>query len=551
MHILDHAHFVSGDIPEMNMKLIHFNTSICASYFIRNGVTAQKEIDTIMVKILNVIVEKELTVKEKNGTYTKKNGKKVQKYRTRIIKFDKMLTAYHNRHFNSSKSVMPHFHFLFNGATRAGKDFMYLKQALEEEAKKYQIKFNFMEEKQVTSLSKKQLSRIENMSWLLNQGNISKMKNYLLDSSKLKDTLNILKIHYENTQNISYFIKILSILNQRLQELNIDFNYDNTNLKESIFFFLNNRQKAMINDLKNHKFVELDLNNVLDRELLKHSHGFSSDVIDIIRKKFVIKKIPKEQLLWENTTRKVNTLSQSKVKFRDLIISDIKNTLIYAKNEKDWKEILLKIGYTKVSIKSKKMSNGKRHKIGLNMTTKKGTKLFISFNNMELEYSDIIYIMMLNHKKNKLNDCHESNLDRYEVKTIPGGALLSKYEYKIKILLQIYPTTKNKKVIKEKAKYLAKKYNLDKSDMYDITTFKNNTTIIVDDINKITLKKTLVKDIKSSISDMLDIAEMKGWDINALIIMGDKNFKEEAQLQINNRSENLNERIIFEGGLKL
>ncbi len=373
-HILDHAHFVSGDLPETNKKLTHFNTSVCSSYFIRNGVTTQKEIDTIMVKILKAIVEKELTVKEKNGTYTKKNGKKVQKYRTRIIKFDKMLTAYHNRHFNSSKSVMPHFHFLFDGATRAGKDFMYLKQALEEEAKTYQIKFNFMEERQVTGLSKKQLSRIENMSWLLNQGDIVKMKKYLFNSVKVRDTVDLLQTHYQNTQNISYFLKLLSVLNQRLKELNIDFIYKNINLKESIYFFLDTRHKNMLTSLEKGRTVEINLSNVLDREILKKAHHFQSDVIDIVSKKFNLENLSPKQLRYHKKDDWDAPVASKINSFRKLIIQDLRNTLAYAKSEKDWKNILLKMGYIKVSINSSKTSN-KRVKHSITVTTKKKSKV--------------------------------------------------------------------------------------------------------------------------------------------------------------------------------
>jgi len=181
-HILDHANFVINELDNKKQKLTHFNSSVCPTYFICNGIATQNEIDKIMIDILKNIEQKKIIVREKNGTYTKKNGKIVQRYRTRKIMFKNILSAYHSRHFDSSKSVNPHFHFLFSKKARMGKDFMYLKEALREEANKYKIKFNFMEEKQNTGLSKKQLSRIESLSWILNQGNTTKVKQYLLNS---------------------------------------------------------------------------------------------------------------------------------------------------------------------------------------------------------------------------------------------------------------------------------------------------------------------------------------------------------------------------------
>ena len=104
-HILDHAHFSSDTLSNRNKKLIHFNTSVDATYFIMNGYKSQDAIDKIMVEILKNVLKKTIKIKEKNGTYTKKDGTKIQKYRIRTINFDEILAAYHNRHFNSSKSV--------------------------------------------------------------------------------------------------------------------------------------------------------------------------------------------------------------------------------------------------------------------------------------------------------------------------------------------------------------------------------------------------------------------------------------------------------------
>ena len=534
-HILDHAHFVSGDTPETNKKLTHFNTSVCASYFIRNDKSTQKEIDTIMVDILKSVVKKELKIKEKNGTYVKKNGKKIQRHRTRTIKFDKILVAYHNRHFNSSKSVMPHFHFLFDSSVRVGKDFMYLKQALSDEAKKYRIKFNYMEQKQATGLSKKQLSRIENLSWLLNQGNVPKIKKYLSNSDKLKDTLNLLQTHYQNTQNISYFIKVLSVLNQRLQELDFDFVYKNINLKENSYFFLNARQKKMLSDLEKGQTVELDLSNVLDREILKKSHHFQSDAVDLLLKKFNLTALSPRQLRYSKKYDANSPNSTKKNSFRKLIIEDLRDALAYAKDEKDWKAILLKMGYIKVSINSSKNS-GKRTKTAITVTTKKKSTVQIPFHSMNLNFKKITQIMMHNKKRSRKKKNYDNSFDNYQKRRKRQAEILEKYIVQMKLLLHIYSNAKNKSIIdKERLKNLAGKYTIHHSDMYKITTYQIAGTTIIDNDTSITLNRSDHDTEDSTISDMLDMAILKGWNLSLLTIKGLPNLVDKVKKQIQRR----------------
>jgi len=530
-HILDHAHYVLGDLPESNKKLTHFNTSVCASYFIRRGLSTQNEIDSIMVEILKNIKERKLNIREKNGTYTKKNGKKVQKYRTRIIKFDKILTAYHNRHFNSSKSVMPHFHFLFDDFVRVGKDFIYLKQALEEEAKKYHIKFNFMEERQVTGLSKKQLSRISNMSWLLNQGNVPRIKKYLSNSEKVHDTLNLLHTHYQNTQNISFFIKVLSILNQRLQEVDMDFIYKNINLKESIYFFLSERQKNLLTNLEKGRTVEIKLSSVFDREILKKAHHFQSDAMDIVSKKFNLVNLSPKQLSYPKKDDRDILNFKKTNSFRKLIIKDLRNSLAYAKSEKDWREILLKMGYIKVSINSSKKFN-KRVKIAITITTKKKSKVYIPFYTMGLDFKKITKIMMYNKKQNRKKNNYDNSVDDYIKIKKRQQEILKKYTVQMKLLLKIYTNSSNQNNVNEKElKNLAIKYTIHTSEMYKITTYQAESATIVDNNSSITLKK-FERHIENCISDMLDIAVLKSWNLESLIIEGSSTFIEETKKQI-------------------
>jgi hypothetical protein len=284
-----------------------------------------------MSKILQNIFEKKIRIKEKNGKYTQKNGAKKQKYRMRAIHFDSVFSAYHSRHFDGSKSVNPHFHFLFLSTSRMGKSFTYLKQAIADEAREYRLKFNFMEPKRETGLTKKQLRRIESFSWLLQQGEQKKIKKYLSNISRVTLTIELLKIHYQNTQNLSFFLKILSLANQRMRELQIDCLYQGTNLRKSIFFYLTEEQKSPLRLLKIGEKIILNLSNILDREILKYAHGFQSEVMFILVRKFTIADIKLSQLSYHHSSTKSTRHSPSK-SFRKLVVRDLRDALAYEKN---------------------------------------------------------------------------------------------------------------------------------------------------------------------------------------------------------------------------
>ncbi len=537
-HILDHAYFSIDDLSRSQKKLIHFNSSVDTTYFIRQGITSQKKIDEIMVDILKNISEKKIKVKEKNGLYIQKNGKKKQKYRIRTIHFSDMLSAYHSSHFDASRSVNPHFHFLFPHNVRIGKDFLYLRKALDEEAQKYGLKFNFMEPKPDIGLAGKQLNKIESLSWLLNQGHSEKIKAYFSDEGRLAGTLDLLHQYYMNTGNVSYYMKILQTLNQRMREYNLDFDYRGINLKENIYFFLSSRDKEIMADLSRGREVRLDMGCVLDREIIKFAYGFGSDAIELLCDKFKIKDIEKSQLYFTSNTASNNHETKPKNDFRSRIIQDMRKALSSATSEKSWKDALLSMGYQKVSIKSRKLSGGKREKTGLNLVTAKGSRVYISFSEASLDFSQITKILMSNKRKKKRSKEIESALYDYQVrKKKKRDREYAEYIYQVRILLQIYSSVLATTIEHEALEDLAKKYNVSRSNLYDITTFKNDSTTIVDDGKNITLKKSNQSNIGHVVSDMLDIAVAKGWDIQSLHISGDEAFVHETKRQIAGRLE--------------
>ncbi len=536
-HVEDHAQYIINNLKYTQLEPGHFNASIDASFFIAKGDISKKKIKKKMIKIINNIVKKNLMVSEKNGSYINKKGIKNQKFRTRTIRFNGLLMAYHDRHQDASKSVHPHLHFLFGKDARMGKYFTYLRQALEEEAQAIGVKFNFMEERQITGLNKGQMKAIKQLGWLMNQGDMDKIHQYFLSENNLNKHLDWLVIHYKNTQNISLFIKTISIVNQRLNELDFDFIYEDINLRKDIFLLLTKEQKDALELAKNGERLDIDLKSVLEREILKFSYGFSSDVMDVLCAKFNIDYVDKNKLnILDNNNELDDSIKVIKCDFRDLIVEDLKNAIGLARSEKEIKEILIDTGsYQNISLKTHKRIDGKRHKVGFNVVTKRNTKMFIDFLKLELSCSEMTNTLMGNKKEDKKYKKLESKIEKYEPKVHDKDEEFIKYKHTMKMLLRF--SLKNKKNCSKntsKTQTLDNKFDdIERSDMYDITTYRNNNEMLVVYETSIILKKTLL--IASSISSMLDAAEIKGWDLSTMEIDGDKDYVKSTKSQISKR----------------
>jgi hypothetical protein len=533
-HIKDHAHTVIDGLQGGETDYVHFTCSIDTALMIVQGFDTQEKIDRVFVDMLNEIVNMELKVVEKNGTYTTKNGDRIQKYRNRIIKFEQLLAAYHNRHFDASKSVNPHLHFLGNKNIRLGKNFTYLKKALKKVAEKRGLVFHFDDRQKETGLSKMQEKTLKKMSWIMNEGNPSKIKSYV-ESDKLAECLDLLNTHYSHTQNISYYLKIMNIVTQRLDEASIDFTYDEVNLRNEIYFLLTDRQVDVLDKLKCNKHVNLYMDEVFDREICKYAYGFRSSAFEILAERFDISHIDMDKL-----TIHVNEGNRSKFyksgEFYDLVKDDVKYAVNHAMDEKSMKNILYEMGYEHVAIKTTKQKNGPRQKTGLTLTTAKKMKMVIPFSDLGLSWSEITYVMIKNKKKKskKIEETQKSKINDYKRRKSSIDEEFSIYTYRKKRLLCIYYKEIKNRLDYSIVRELAHRYEIQTSELYNITTFSNNDTTIVDYHDKVVLKKGL--SLQDNVSDMLLIAEMKGWDLNKVKIEGSIEFVNEAKRQINKRS---------------
>ena len=166
----------------------------------------------------------------------------------------------------------------------------------------------------------------------------------------------------------------------------------------------------------------------------------------------------------------------------------------------------------------------------MNLVTPKNMKISIGFVNLGMNWSEIMYSMMTNKRKNKQIETKESKIKNYtRQETNTQEDDLTLYMHKVKRLLIIY--NRQQKYENNIIYHLADKFEVYRSEMYNITTFSSKNTTISDYGIKIVLKKSgsLIDDV----SEMLNLAVLKGWDLNSLIVEGDISFVGECKKQMN------------------
>lgn len=536
-HVLDHAHYVINPTIELQQGAKPFDTSIDTAFLIALGYDTPEKIDDVMIQIMNNLATASFEITEKNGTYLYANGDTRVLYRDRIIKFDDLSIAYHNKHFDNSKGVNPHLHIMFSEASRVGIGYTYLRRALHEQAAKLGLKFNFMEEKQHAGISKHAQQGIKRLSWHMHLGEKAKIDTFFEDKRAIDVHLNALIKHYENTQNISFFLKIMDAIHERLNELNLDYYYDDVNLKDEIFFYLCKEDVALMEQLRDGMVVNLNLDNVIDREVLKHAYGFGSTAMDILIDHFNVYDIFKKQIGHVEYVATISEKPKSRENlFRSFVISDIRNAIANATNVKEVKKLLVNTGsYRNVTTKTQKTSNGKRVNVGLEVTTSKNLKMKFLFNELGINYKRVLSVLNYNKKRKRKNQI-ESKITHYQkIEQKKQVAFFKRFTYKVSTFLELHPTRVNANNILKNSDDIAQKYDIFRSELYNITTYKYDKTTIVDYGNKLTLKKASPI-IHQSVSDMLDIVSMKGWELTSLQGMGEARYLKELGKQIKNRS---------------
>lgn len=519
---LDHEYFNINNLPDKCGKVKHFNSSIDIGYFIDAGYKTKKAIDDVVIKMVKNIVKKEIIVTEKNRKYTNKDGVTKQYMKDRIIRFDRIMMVYHNRHRDNSKIVNPHLHIFFLPNARMGIGYMYLKKALEEEALKYDLKFNFMNSKRKNGLTKENNSKLKNMSWILSHGDEDKVVLLLKSPDTLKYNLKLLDTHFLYTKNISYFLKILQLLNQRLVEYNLDFFYNNVNMRDEIYFRLTSEQVYKINKLKKFESVDLNLDDILDREILKFAYGFRTEASKILVNKFKIDYIDPSQL---HISKEVKKQITNKPNFINLVKKDIRNAFATSIDDKYFIQTMMKMEYKNISIKNddnldiKKTENSKQKK-DIELITKKGMKLSFSYEEIRLTWIRKQKIFAFNARRILLKVELNSAIEFYQQGSPNNETEYQDFTYKMqaKLVLHYSKDVDTKDVINAEFN----KYKITRSEMYNITTYeeKQDGFLLVDYGDHLVLKES--NSIEKGINAVMDIIQKKYIDIPSITLSGNE-----------------------------
>ncbi len=493
----DHAFFVIDNFDKNTIKYEKFTCSIDTALLIVNGFDTQEKIDNVMITILEKLSEKVMDVIESKGPYTKKNGEETPQFRTRKIKFSKMLMAYHNRNIDGSIIVKPHFHFLFPKNYRLGSGYTYLRRALSELASSFNVQFHFSAVKRKTGLSKNEQIVIENMAMTLQRGSDDDVLLYLMDD-KVERALFFLDTHFTATHNISYFIKQISIIHNRLRNMDISMEINGVDLKDEIYFYLTKSQHKKLMLLKKNQVIDLDLLEILDREILTYAYGFRSNVMDVLMDFFQIDHISKENLMFETpnikleSKKKVSTINA----FRKTIRADIVNALAISPSLVKFKHILKKAGYISIDVLKKKVNQYAKKEVAFRVKTKKHMIYEVSFMEINLNWGSIKRLFIQNRRqKNKAKQI-ESQIKLYVKKEEQNKEEIFKFAYRPKEYLRIIYDG-----LQFGFKPLFLGFDIQHSAVANITTYLSDELIIVDYADRLELKKC--DDIDKGIDAML------------------------------------------------
>ena len=406
-HLQNHAYYYN-EFDTHNNTDLHFKFSVLDLYFYANN---YNNIEQKLKEILDDLLKQtKYTIKQKNGFYIDKNGNKKQKYANRNIKIDlkKYITtlAIHTKG-SRNEYTQPHIHFLLRKNARLGLNYSLLKYHISKTLEKHGLIAHFDEinDYKYTKLAKS----VSKFFWQLKKLNDKEFEKYVAkNSSILKKYLDLLYNYTKSSNRLDYFFKTMQVLRKRLNKLNIDFYYNNHNIRYSydINFLLENKENnEIIRILQQKKYSQKDIENYINNAILRDAVRYS------INKKssYIVNEIKHNTTLLDNfkanktltnnylkllkkdlqtTKTKTQLKKQNKLEY----INAFKNALKIAKNEKELREIL-------------------KEKYDFKFKKRKGKVVGFEFNNTYLsikelnfkDISEIRQILMSNYEQNKKN----------------------------------------------------------------------------------------------------------------------------------------------------
>lgn len=509
-HILDHALVVVDNtgrkrpFDPKEPKNQHFTASIDISQFIiKYKCKNQQCIDILMQNLLKDLALHTHMFAESKG----RNQKGAQIKRDVVFDFDDCLLAYHNSssdHINSiNYQVEPHLHFLFHKNKKLGIGYYQLRKALEEISIKYDLVFNFQEESLHGVQDRTLKTKATTFTWGLKRASEAQLET-MIKNGTTKKQLEDFIAYYKHTKNLQYYLKGLVDLQARLQREDLDFEFNGKNLKNDLFpiYFTKEQLKTiqiLYTGSKKEIYEVLSArDNKIARAYLEHTCGFKNIIIDEIEKRmgleFPVKEIDLRRVSIK-IKRKERVEKDYSLTFNSCIKKDVMAALCSAKNEKEFKSLMLALGYKDFAFKQKNIA-GKRSRMGFSFTYKNKTKT-INFANLHMSMQDLRDSMVKNTQ------------DEIE---FPGLESLYSHIKNYKPKRSSYQEDLFEEIYDLKASIDLSNYFIKEHDENNIIEFISSKNSLVDTGAQIKLFESDSKDLEKNSELILDLIQSKKWE---------------------------------------
>jgi len=557
-HVLGHAAYIKDGLKEHHPQggLHHFKASIDLSQFLLAGYTTEDAIDAVMTDI----VEKVHTIhtfREKNGFRKNKNGTRTQKYANLKYDLSKTLIAYHKDAFDDETVVERHIHIVAdvlkeNGSkVKYGVGYSAIKQAMQTAADAYGLTFHFSEQKQNDDLkayTKKQQEKATRFSWMLGVNSDAQFESYVRSDS-FKENLSFFIEYTRNRHLLNWRVKTMETLRRRLERCNMDLRLDITNpddeqsveynFRHAYPIDLSEAERELLNHLQNMDYQAikpLTRKSQLARELIKHSFGFPSQTIRALRRSgFDIPRFdPQKHVASIKKKSQITSISKTKNVYIDRVTHALWEAACSVNNEIDFLKKFSKLMQIDQALF---MYRGK-HRFGVKFLTHQKKKPFeFQFAAHGIDYHEVEKQFRSPVKEASFGINTNTILTAEAPKPARPKPLRLTIRKNIHLLLQVVMSKRTEtKAYTQKQldavvllqKSYAKVYGDENSKSRTIVT---NHSRIIDRGNILRLAASK-RSMKESVSEILALAELKGWDVATLNIEGSYEFQKEMYEQV-------------------
>jgi hypothetical protein len=206
------------------------------------------------------------------------------------------------------------------------------------------------------------------------------------------------------------------------------------------------------------------------------------------------------------------------------------------------------MGYKKVSLVENKEEKNIRKKTGIEVTTKKGQKMFFSYDALDLSLLKKRKIFFYNTRKNREEKELKSHIEFYQKKEYEKKEEQRKFSYIFKRMLEIHYSNN---VYSKFSETLTNKYEITRSELYNITTFKSIEGIVIVDYGKyLVLKES--ESMHKGIDAMMEICEERILNMSLVEYKGDEIYCAIAETKIKKmtidtelKSDYVDSKIVF------